>query len=419
MRETFDVIVVGVGAMGAAACRHLGRRGARVLGIERFDVPHDRGSSGGDSRMIRAAYFEHPDYVPLARRAYQAFAELSHGVAGEPLLERTGVLYIGPGDGELITGVRRSADQHGIATESLSAADASERFPAFRIASDLDVIWERDAGLVRPEATIERLASMAVDDGVVIHGREQVVDVDWTADGASVKTDRSTYSAGHVVFTQGPWSVGLLASSGVRLEVTRQPYGYVAPRKPALHRLGVCPAFAIEDRDVDGIYYGFPVLRDEDGLKLGHHAPGRAVDPDDESVRVPLAEDEQGFRPCLERYLPEANGPLVRQRVCFYTMSTDGHFIVDRHPDLPATLACGFSGHGFKFAPVIGHALAELALDGRTGLPVGFLGLDRLRAPQRTTRDASGPGTRSPARARSPLESDAQSSDTSSSPGGG
>lgn len=380
---SFDIIVVGVGAMGAATCHALARRGVRVLGLERFDVPHGLGSSGGQTRLVRLAYYEHPDYVPLLRRAYEMWDALAEE-AGVPLLHRTGALYLGRPEGQLVGGSLQAARQHGLAHEVLDAAAVEQRFGAFRVPEHFAVMYEPEAGFVLAERAVATFADRALRHGAELHGREPVRS--WQADrnGVRVVTDRGTYQAGHVVFTAGAWTGPLVRQLGIPLTVTRQVVGWVWPRTPERFALGRFPCWAIEDDapGFQGIYYGFPLMSgvpmESPGIKVAHHAPGPATHPDAVD-RATTTADEGDFRPALAKYLPDADGPLLSMRVCMYTMSPDQHFVIDRHPvHANVTIGCGFSGHGFKLAPAMGEALADLAMHGRSDLPIGFLGRARF-----------------------------------------
>lgn len=376
MGEHFDVIVIGLGAMGSAACFHLARRGVRVLGIERFNIPHDRGSSHGFSRMIRLAYYEHPDYVPLLRRAWTLWEELERE-AGQKILHATGGVYIGPAGSEFVERSRASAERHGLPHDMLDAAQLAAKCPQFFVPSDYAALHETFAGLILPERAICAHVDLAMKFGAEIHGNEQVLD--WSDDAGNVKvrTDRATYSADQLIVCGGPWSDRLVRDLGVELVVTRQVLGWVQPKRPRMFDLGSMPVWAIDHLD-GTIHYGFPMLPDNPGVKIAHHWRGPRVDP--ETVgRDPLPGDEADFRPVLSRFIPEADGPLLSIRTCLYTNSPDGHFIIDRLPKHErVTIACGFSGHGFKFATVVGEALVDLAMHGRSDMPIGFLGFERF-----------------------------------------
>ena len=377
MDERFDVIVVGVGGMGSAACYHLARRGGvRVLGLEKFNITHDRGSSHGYSRMIRTAYYEHPDYVPLLHRSFALWKQLEDESL-QKILHLTGGLYLGREDGEIIAGSLASSRQHNLSYELLSPRELLSQYPQFLIPDDCLGFYEYQAGYLVPELAIGAHVDLAMRHGAEIHGNEPVLS--WHADGAgvTVTTPRQTYAADKIVFCGGPWTDKLLADLGVPLVVTRQVLGWVQPLRRDYFQLGVLPVWAIDNAD-GTLHYGFPLIPDSPGLKIAHHAPGTPTDPD-AIDRTPHPQDEQTFRPALRRFLPDADGPLVSLRICMYTSTPDKHFILDRHPlHGRVVIACGFSGHGFKFCPVIGEALADLALHDKSDLPIGFLGLSRF-----------------------------------------
>ena len=374
--KRFDVIVVGVGAMGAAACWMLARRGVRVLGLEQFDLPHTRGSSHGYSRVTRTAYYEHPDYVPLLRRAHALWAELEQE-SGERILDLVGGLYLGPIDGPLVGGSRRAARQHALAHELLDRATVAARFPQFAVPDDWVAMLEPDAGFLRPELAISALANCALRRGAAIHGHEEVLSWHEHAAHVSVTTTRGSYEAERLIFTAGAWNGQLLRDLAVELVVTRQVLGWVWPRNWRSFQLGTLPIWMIDRLD-GSVYYGFPMITQSPGLKVALHAPLRPTDPNQVSREI-LPGDEETFREGLRRFLPNADGPLLALRTCLYTNTPDGHFIIDRHPAHSRVfVAAGFSGHGFKFASVIGETLADLATTGKTQLPVGFLGLGRF-----------------------------------------
>ena len=375
-----DVIVVGVGAMGSATCWQLAKRGARVLGIEQYDVPHALGSSGGHSRLIRLAYYEHPDYVPLLRRAYELWREIERD-SGRTLLFETGGLYLGREDEPFVAESLRAARRHDLPHELLDRAQLRTRFPQFRVRDDHVGFFEPAAGALLSEDAIAAFAAAAQRRGAEIRTREAVVD--WRCDdaGVTVRTDRATHRAAHVVFCAGAWSERLLRDVGddlgaPPLVVTRQVMGWVAPPDPAPFALGAFPCWAIQNDD-GSLHYGMPILPGAAGLKIAHHFHGPATDVATVD-RTPRAADEDDFRPALRQLLPGADGPLAAMKVCLYTCSPDSHFIVGRTLERRATVACGFSGHGFKFASVMGEALADLSTRGATELPIGFLGVNRF-----------------------------------------
>ena len=289
----YDVIVVGVGAMGSSACYHLAKRGARVLGLEQFDIPHARGSSHGQSRMIRMAYYEHPDYVPLLRQAYELWDEIEQ-VSGQKLLHVTGGLYMGPPDGEGVSGSLGSARQHGLEHELLDRAETARRFPQFTLPEDWSALYEPRAGFLLPERAVAAYAEAALRRGADLRGHEAVIAWRATDAGVGVRTPRGEYEADRLLFCGGSWSSKLMTDLGVPLVVTRQVLGWVWPRKPELFELGRLPVWAIERPN--GLYYGFPMMPDSPGFKLADHGRGTETDPDRVAREVGSADEGVGGR---------------------------------------------------------------------------------------------------------------------------
>lgn len=386
MSSSYDAIVIGLGVMGAAACAALARRGARVLGLEQHALGHGLGSSGGGTRLVRKAYFEHADYVPLLHRAYELWDELGER-NGAALLHRTGLVCAGPPEGELVAGTLRAAALHALPIERVASAEARRRFPELALPERFDVLFDPDGGFVAAESAVMALARDAERHGATLETGRRVSDIRATGDGFRVRVGDIEHACKRVVTTAGPWTSALLAKTGplVSLRVTRQVLGWVSPKEPERFALGRFPCWAVEDdaQGFAGLYYGFPIPTEAEshgprGLKVAHHFPGEEADPDTVDREFHPA-DEAGFRAALERFVPSGRGPLLAGHVCLYTSSPDAHFIVDHHPAHKGwALACGFSGHGFKFAPVIGEALADLVLEGRTELPIGFLSLGRF-----------------------------------------
>ena len=373
----YDTIVVGVGGMGSAAAYHLARRGQRVLGLERFDIPHDMGSSHGLTRIIRLAYYEHPSYVPLLRRSYELWRELQ-ALAGEQLLHITGSLDAGPAGGPLFEGSRHSCLLHNLPHEVLSGADLNRRFPGYRLPEDHMAVFQPDGGFLLPERCIVAHVFAALELGAEIHGREPVLD--WAlgagGSGVRVRTDRATYDADRLVVTAGPWASQLLPSL-VRLAVPeRQVLAWLQPQQPHLFTPQRFPVFNLAVDE--GRFYGFPVFQIP-GFKFGkYHHLEESVDPD-RVDRECTPRDEAVLRTFAERYFPDGSGPTMALKVCMFTNSPDEHFIVDLHPEYPqVTLAAGFSGHGFKFCSVIGEILADLAQHRTTPHDISLFRLARF-----------------------------------------
>ena len=375
----FDVIVAGVGTMGAAACYHLAKRGLSVLGLEQFDIPHSRGSHHGHSRMIRQSYFEHPDYVPLLKRAYELWDDLEKE-SGLDVIEITGGLYLGPPEATILGGSRLAAETHGLPHERLGRAALAERFPVFQVPDHFEGFYEERAGYVVPERAMKAHATLARKDGAVLKEREALIEWKSEGEGVRVRTKKGEYRADRLVLTAGAWMGRLLDSLAIDLVTTRQLLAWFQPKESGPFEKGSFPCWFIETDSPYG-HYGFPLQEEQEGVKIALHRPGEIIDPDELPAYddAPVEEEVASLRQTLESYLPDAVGSLLAARACLYTNSADGHFLIDQHPESPAvTLACGFSGHGFKFATVMGELLADLASTGRTDHAIDFLGLSRF-----------------------------------------
>lgn len=371
----YDVVVIGLGIMGAAAVAEVSRRGHRVLGIEQFAPFHARGSSHGRTRIIREAYFESPEYVPLVQRAYVLWEGLGERT-GRRLLQVTGGVSVGRPDSPFIIGARASAQRHGLAHELLDAAEARRRFPALAVPEEFVALYEGRAGILFAEDCWRAFLEDAVTHGAQLRFGVRVERFAADGDGVVVETSEGTVRAERAIVTAGPWAPQILSELGLPLTVRRVLVIHVEPRERERFLPGRLPIFLLDVPE--GEYYGFPWLP-EQGVKFGRHDDGETCTAD--TVRRTVSEDEvRAMLAVLGRYLPEAAGSVLMTVTCLYTMTPDAHFVVDRHPRwAQVALACGFSGHGFKFAPVIGEALADLALDGRSALPIGFLAASRLR----------------------------------------
>jgi sarcosine oxidase len=367
----FDAIVVGVGGMGSAATYHLTRRGARVLGLEQFNIGHDFGSSHGVTRIIRLAYAEGSSYVPMLRRAYTLWRQIQR-VAREPLLFITGGVDAGPEDGAIVQGSVRSCHEHRLKHEQLDAGLLRRRFPGYRLPTDLVGIYQPDAGFVLSERAIVAYVTAAQALGAEIHGLETVRWWKVERGRVLVTTDRGKYTARKLVITAGAWASRIVPYlRRRRLAIPeRQVSIWTQPRRPENFALGTFPIFNMEVAEDDRMsrYYGFPVFG-VPGFKFGkYHHLHEIVDPATMS-RECYPSDEKLLRGAIQRYFPDAAGPTLAMKTCLFTNSSDEHFVIGKHPDNDrVVIAAGFSGHGFKFASVIGEILADVALEGTARL---------------------------------------------------
>lgn len=360
----YDTIIVGLGAMGSGIAYQLARGGQRVLGLDRHRPPHVYGSSHGQSRVIRKVYgVDARRYVPLIERAYTAWHELED-LSGESLLIDSGLVLMGTPQSKLIVTTLNSAKRQGLACERLEREDIGRRWPALHTDPDMCGIWDPTGGILRVEPCIEALLSAASHHGAVLQFDESVSSWNAQTDSVEVTTDRGTYLAGNLVIAAGPWLSGLLAELNLPLWIERHVQMWFEPAsEPHLLDLERCPIFSWQV-DEDRLFYGFPELGQ--GVKVAIHHTGQRADPD--TLNRDLDEDDlREMRRLLERFLPDANGPLKHHDVCMYTNTPDRNFLVDFHPDHPNVLIVGgCSGHGFKFAPVIGE-LARTLLAGNQG----------------------------------------------------
>ena len=373
---SYDAIVIGVGGMGSAAVYHLARRGLRVLGLEKHAIPHEMGSSHGYSRMIRYTLQEHPSYVPLVRRSYELWHEMEE-TAGEELMVTTGSIRAGAPDSPFFLNAQEACDLHSIPYEILTASEVNKRFPGYRFPEEISSVYQADGGFLLPERCIVTHVQAAERAGADVHSQETVLDWEVRGDGVQVRTDRDTYTAGRLVVTAGPWAANLVPELAAYAVPERQVMGWFQPKRPELYAAEAFPVFGVFTEE--GRYYGFP-SHAVPGFKIGrvHHLLQK-VDPDaiDREVHP---EDEDILRQAVNRYFPLAAGKLLDGKTCMYTNTPDEHFMIGTLDGQPqVSVAAGFSGHGFKFASVIGEIMADLAQNGATEHDINLFRLDRFK----------------------------------------
>ena len=362
--------------MGGATAQHLAHRGRRVLGLERFASGHARGSSHGESRIIREIYFEHPLYVPIVRRAYELWHALEAEVH-ERLLTITGGLMIGPQDGTLVSGVLRSAEAHGIPHELLSADEVGDRFPGFELGDEDVAVLDVRAGYLDADACVRAQYDVARRHGAELRFDERVTS--WSSDGdhVRVETTHGRYAARQLVMSAGPWMNELFPELELPLSVERQVLVWLEPssdreRYDPEH----CPIYLWEYAR-GHLGYGFPRL--SNGVKAAVFHDGDVVHDPDEISRTVTPDEIQRVRDALRHILPGvANGEVRDAKVCPFTNTPDTHFLIDFHPSFPNVLISSpCSGHGFKFASAIGELQADLIVEGRGRFDVAPFRLDR------------------------------------------
>jgi len=377
------MIVVGCGGMGSAIAYHLSKRGMKTLVIERFSLNHEYGSSHGRTRIIRTAYFEDPKYVRLAKSAFQLWGELEK-LSGKHLMEVTGGLMIGKPETEVVSGSIRSAQEHSLPHTLLSAKEVAERFPAFAPSQSESALYEANAGLLIPERCIEAHKTLAEENGARFHFGERVTGWEAGRSLVTVRTEKEAYVAEKVAIAAGPWNSSLLPDLRLPLECERQVVFWFSPKsRSELFSSRRMPVF-IWQVENGRSFYGVPNIGD--GVKVARHHEGRISLPDDVD-RVVTAEDEEPVRAFLRSRIRHLDGTPISSMTCTYTNTPDGNFILDRHPrhrNIFIVSPC--SGHGFKFACVIGEIVSDLAVRGFTRHDISLFSLERLGILRETVR---------------------------------
>jgi sarcosine oxidase len=372
--QSYDVIVLGLGGVGSATAAALAAGGYRVLGIDQYAPPHSRGSSHGETRVIRKAYFEHPDYVPMLSRAYELWTQLEQET-GRQLYFPTGLLQIGPADGEVLAGVRRSADEHALAVEQMSMQQAQQTFPGVQGDPSWTAIVERNAGYLSVEQCVEAHLQIALRHHATLLTDQPVRSWQTSGTGVSVVTDQATFRAGSLVIAAGPWAASCLQEYRLPLNVIRK-HVYWYRVQTGAYQSANFPCFFFDTPQ--GFFYGIPEIG-SGGLKVGRHTGGEPVEQLQGDRHKMDKDDQQSVEEFLQLHLPLATREIARWSGCYYTMTSDQHFIVDRLPDCPqVSVVAGLSGHGFKFSSVLGQIAAHLATSRPSPLSIDFLRLSRF-----------------------------------------
>ena len=378
---TCDVAVAGLGGMGSAIAAHCAARGASVIGLEQFGPAHDRGSSHGKSRMIRKAYFEDAAYVPLVLRSYELWRALERE-AGQELLRIVGVLSVGEEKSEIITGTMRSAREHALPIEALSREQVRERYPDLQLLRNETAMFEPDGGVLDPEAAVRAHLKVAAAAGAEL--RFETAMQSWEADEAGVRinlADGSKVSARKLVLSLGPWFKETLEALGVPLHIQRNVQAWFSPASNR-YAAGRFPAFLLDRAGLPAPLYGFPDFGD--GLKVAFHGHGLLTTANELEREVDTARDVTPIVEAMEQWMPGGAALFREAKPCMYSLTPDSNFVIDHHPRHANVILCGgFSGHGFKFAPVIGEIAADLALDGGSRHRIDFLSLTRFGANER------------------------------------
>ena len=372
----YDLAVVGLGGMGSATLAEAAKRGAKVIGLEQFTRGHEFGSSTGRSRMIRKAYFEDPAYVPLLLRAYEKWRELERA-SGQQLLQITGLLMVGQDTAEIITGAERAAREHQLPLESLTAREIRRRYPMLRVHDDERGVFEPEGGVLDPERSVETQLQVAAAADAEMHFGLAMEKWEATEDQFVIRlADGSAVTSRALVLSLGAWFKDALEKLGVAIRVQRNVQVWFTPATNQFAP-GCIPAFLLDRAGLPAPLYGFPDFGD--GVKAAFHAHGDLTNASHLDREIDRVRDVDPVAQAIEQWMPGAGATFRAAKPCPYTLTPDGHFVVDRHPRHPRLILCGgFSGHGFKFAPVIGEICAGLALEEEARHEIDFLSLRRF-----------------------------------------
>jgi monomeric sarcosine oxidase len=355
----FDVIIIGGGTMGTAAAWALARQGQRALVLEQFQHVHSFGSHSGETRIIRHAYAESPEYVPLVQRADQLWQDLEEE-SGERILIRSGGLELAAPGYTHARDARLAADIHGLTYEWLTPEEANHRWEAFRVPDGWDVLYSPDSGFLLTEPALRTMGAAAERLGARIIDHTPVTSWGSSTDGVWVSTSTTRFEAAALVVTAGAWSSALLKQLELPIEVRRKTLWWQQVDDPEKYRPDHFPVFITDS--ANGSIYGFPI-HETPGLKIAHHAGGERVDPNSVDRSTKAGENSDCLALAAE-LLPSVTPTVIKSAVCLYSVTPDTDFLVDRFPSAPnVVFGAGFSGHGFKFTPAIGELLAELIVN--------------------------------------------------------
>jgi N-methyl-L-tryptophan oxidase len=370
----FDAIVIGAGTMGMAAGYFLAKNRVNTLLIDAFDPPHTNGSHHGDTRIIRHAYGEGRQYVPLVLRAHTLWRELEQE-CNRRLFHQTGVLSVGMQDSKFIHNVITSAQKFSLPLHVLTADEIHDQWPGISIPDGFVGCLETASGVLLSEECIRAYRRLAVEYGAKLLCNTRVNDITFLQNGVSIRTNEAYYTADKLIVCSGAWSGKIMFSLNLLLQPLRKVVAWFEANE-TLYNSNVFPAFIFDLKDEH--YYGFPSFGGC-GIKIGRHDGGQPVDPDQINREFGIyLEDERDVRRFLQSYMPYAAGKLKQGRVCLYTRTPDDHFIIDRHPEYShVTIAAGFSGHGFKFASVVGEILCDLTIKGHTEHDISMFSIRR------------------------------------------
>lgn len=381
MTKHYDLIVVGAGSMGMAAGYYIARQGVKVLLVDTFDPPHDQGSHYGDTRIIRHAYGEGREYVPLALRSQVLWDELEKKTHHKIFMQAGAIGFGEKGNAPFIDEGIASGKEYNLDVERYTGAELKEYFPGLQIPDDYDSFYEPNSGFLFSENCIQAYRELAEYHGAELSTNNPVRDIEAYDDSVKVMTEKGTFTADKLVISAGSWSGEIASKVGLDLPLvpSRQPVAWFEADE-SLFNANAFPTFMVEipNGETRAIYYGFPSFGGC-GVKVGRHEYVDAINPDTMNrVFGSNGNDEGHIREFLDKFMPKASGALKKGIICTYTRTPDGHFIIDKHPEhAHISIAAGFSGHGFKFASVVGEILSQLAISGETDHDISIFKLNR------------------------------------------
>lgn len=367
MSKIFDVIVIGIGGIGSATCLSFAKRKVSILGLEQFDIAHSYGSSSGNTRLIRKAYFENENYIPLLNKSYELWDELEKET-NEHLFHKSGLLIFGKsGHGIAFDKMQQTAQKYNISLKIHSHSSLKKNFPLFHTPKEDTGVFEENAGYLLVEKCIETNVKLSKQYGAELHFNEKVNSWNKTRNGFLIKTNKNEYCAKKLVFTGGAWSSQLLKDLNLPLITKRAPQFWFKSHIDFSKQ----PCFAFDLRNT--FIFGFPST--EIGVKIAEYTPKEVIEDPYSLKNYPiLKEDFINIQNCIKQYLPHLSQEPIISKNCMYTLTPDEDFLIDLHPhEKDISIFAGCSGHAFKFAPLIGECLADLTLHGETQIPIDFL----------------------------------------------
>jgi len=348
--------------------------GVKVLLLDSHNPPHDKGSHHGETRIIRHAYGEGSNYVPLVLRAQQLWDQLEQE-AGMKLFLQTGVLCAGGPESSFVKQTAESGRTYSLPVELLTKDEIEYRWHGFSLPEGYIGCYEPYSGVLFSEQCIAAFRKLGLENGMTFLPFTRVNKIEMDANGAVIQTDNATYFTDFTIVSAGAWSGKILKDTGIDLPLSpvRKTVSWFQCEQD-LYDAKVFPAYTFDLQNAH--YYGFPSINGS-GVKVGRHDGGQPIDPDEKiSPFAPI--DEADIRSFLNKFLPHAKGPLIKGSTCIYTLTPDEDFILDRHPEFRHLfIAAGFSGHGFKFSSVVGEMISHIITKGKTPFDLASFAINR------------------------------------------